>query len=121
MLEDDIQFRENFDTLLESALSELPEDWDALWLGGTVNKVRPYSASLKRLQAGTGGYGVLFKETMYPKLIEILKKEMYQADVSYMKLQPEFNCFRTVQNLVLHKAGFSTIQKRHVDYPSLRT
>jgi hypothetical protein len=101
-------------------MRELPENWDALWLGGTVVKALPYSERLKKLAAGTGGYGIIVRETMYQSIIEMLEKEIYLADVAYMKLQPQFNCFHTVQNLVLHKAGYSTIQKRHVDYPDLR-
>lgn len=120
VFEDDIELRESFDTLLQEALDELPANWDALWLGGTTVKAVPYSTRIKKLIAGTGGYGIIFRNTMYQPIIEILKKEMYLADISYMKLQPEFNCFRTAQNLVLHKAGYSTIQKRHVDYPELR-
>lgn len=121
LLEDDTGFKDGFDRLLESALNELPEDWDALWLGGTSLKVQPYSACLKRLIAGTGGYGILFRDTVYDALVASLGKEDLQADVSYMKnIQPKFNCFRTAGNLVLHKAGHSTIQNRFVDYPELR-
>lgn len=119
MLEDDIGFRDGFNELLDTVLTELPDDWDALWLGGQQMRTTGFSKSLKRLQAGTGGYGVLFRETMYEDLIRVLGEEKFQADVSYMKLQPLYNCFRTVQNLILHKAGMSTIQKRHVSYPAL--
>lgn len=101
------------------AISELPEDWDALWLGGTEVKTQGYSIHLKKLIAGTGGYGVLIRETMFDKIIEEMKQEIYQADVCYMKLQPSFNCFKTTRNLILHKAGYSTIQRRNVNYPEL--
>lgn len=119
ILEDDIQFRDGFDELLEVVLSELPADWDGLWLGGTSNKVEPYSTLLKRLYGGTGGYCVLMRETMYKAAIEILEQEKYQADVSYMKIQPQFKCFRSVRNLILHKPGMSTIQKIYVNHADL--
>lgn len=120
ILEDDAQFREGFDSLLEIALSELPGDWDALWLGGTSDLTEPYSDSLKRLKGGTGGYCCLIKETMYDAIIQLQQKEMYYADIAYKKLHPQFNCFRTIEHLILHPAGMSTIQKRYVDYPELR-
>lgn len=119
ILEDDIRFCEGFDKRLKDVLSELPEDWDALWLGGQVIKARGYSKNLKTLQAGTGGYGVLFRETMYDDLVATLKKEQWQADLSYMKLQSDFKCFRTVENLILHTPGISTILKKYVSYPKL--
>lgn len=122
VLEDDAGFIEGFDSELEKAFNELPENWDALWLGGTVFKSAPYSPRLKRLHAGTGLYGVIFRETIYDKLIESLSKEDELADIGIMKrVMPFTNCFRTSTNLVIHKAGMSTIQKRYVDYPELRT
>lgn len=100
-------------------LKELPENWDALWLGGTELKTEAYSPHLKRLYAGTGGYGILFRNTMYDALIEELKKENYVADVCYMKLQEKFNCFKTWKNIILHKNGFSIIKNKYVSYPKL--
>lgn len=119
VLEDDIDFKEPFDTLLENCISELPDNWDALWLGGTENKVEGYSPNLKRLITGTGGYGVLIRETMYESIIELMEKEIYQSDICYMKLMNQFNCFKSSSNLILHKAGYSTIQKKNVSYPKL--
>lgn len=119
VLEDDIKFRDKFDTLVEIALSELPDDWDALWLGGMVHKTQKFSSCLHRLEVGTGGYGVLIRETMYEPILELLRHERQESDICYMALQRKFNCFHTVQNLILHKPGYSTIQKKHVDYPEL--
>lgn len=100
-------------------MKELPHDWDALWLGGTEMKVEGYSTMLKRLKEGTGGYGVLFRETMYDAIIEQLEKEMHQADINYLKLMSKFNCFKSVKNIIYHLPGYSTIQKCKVDYPDL--
>lgn len=119
ILEDDIKFRDEFDRLLEDVLKDLPDDWDGLWMGGTAVKVKPYSELLKRLFGGTGGYCVLMRETMYQAAIDILKTETVQADVSYMKIQSQFKCFRTVKNLILHKPGMSTIQKIYVNHADL--
>lgn len=119
ILEDDAAFRDEFDNRLQLALNELPDNWDALWMGGTVVKCEPYSAVLKRLWQSTGGYCILMRETMYDACIEILETEKFQADVSYMKIQSKFNVFRTVSNLILHKPGWSTIQKINVNHADL--
>lgn len=119
VLEDDIEFREHFDILLSMAIDELPNDWDALWLGGTEMKTEYYSERLRRLYAGTGGYGILVRNTMYDHLIQLMETETLQADLCYMKLQPDFNCFHTSVNIILHKPGYSTIKKKHVSYPEL--
>lgn len=119
ILEDDIKFRDGFDGLAELALNDLPEDWDALWFGGMVHKVVGFSDYLKRLEVGTGGYGVLIRETMYDAILTLMNHERQESDICYMSLQREYKCFHTVRNLILHPPGKSTIQKRHVDYPEL--
>ncbi len=121
ILEDDIEFKEGFDLLLENALKELPENWDALWMGGTSNKMQDYKYSkvLKRLLSGTGGYCILMRETMYDACIELLSTETYQADILYSHLMPKFQVFRTVGNYIKHKPGMSTIQKIYVNHAAL--
>lgn len=95
-------------------------DFDALWLGGTTLKSKDFSPRLKRLYKGTGGFGVIFRNTMFRELLLRLNQEDYVADVVYMQLQSKYLCYRTVKNLVKHKAGISLIQKKYVDYPNLR-
>lgn len=104
---------------MQLSLNELPDNWDALWMGGTVVECEPYSATLKKLIRSTGGYCILMRETMYDAAIQILETEKYQADVAYMNIQKRFNCFRTTSNLILHKAGMSTIQKIYVNHADL--
>lgn len=121
VLEDDAGFIERFDRHLEAVVSELPENWDALWLGGQAIKSEPYSPMLKRLIKGTGLFGVIFRETIYDKLIRSLSNENELADVGIAKtVMPNSNCFRTNMNLVIHKPGVSTIKNKFVDYPELR-
>lgn len=82
-------------------------------------KANYHGAFTKKLIAGTGGYGILFRSTVYDLLINELSKEKDLADICYMKNMSKMNCFRTTLNLVLHNDGYSTIQKKHVSYPKL--
>lgn len=119
LFEDDIDLIDDFDSILALCLSELPKNWDALWLGGSSVKTSYHSAYLKRLEKGTGGYGILIRNTVYNRFISALDKENDLADICYMKLMGELNIYKTFINLVLHKDGYSTIQKKHVSYPDL--
>jgi GR25 family glycosyltransferase involved in LPS biosynthesis len=122
LFEDDISFRDKFWELLELAMDGLPNSFDALHLGGFEGeKGELYSYNLIRVNQIFGGYGILFHRSAIKPLLKLLKQEEMQCDMYYTQRQKEGKWFRTLQNLVLHNPGYSTIQKKHVDYPKLRT
>lgn len=118
LLEDDVTFAEDFDYKLSDALRELPDYWEALYLGG--NEVRPssgFSRNLKRVRMMTGGFGIIFRNTIFERLIEKMKSETMIADHYYMKEQDTNRIFRTKEDLIVHiKGGFSEIHQKNVPY-----
>lgn len=100
-------------------ISELPADWDLLYLGGQEIKTVYYSSFLKEIKAGTGGYAILFRNTVYDRMIEGLTKEDTLADHVYAKELPKIKAFKTFVNLVYHNDGISTIKNKFVSYPKL--
>lgn len=67
----------------------------------------------------SGGYGILFRSSVYDLFIGELSKEVYLADIVYMKHQPNLKAFRSFVNLALHPPNYSTIKKQNVDYAGL--
>lgn len=116
MFEDDIAFVPDFDKLLSQCMSDLPSNWDALWLGGKTVKDSYYSGYLRKLEYGSGGYAILMRETVYELFIHALNQENELADICYANLMPKINAFKTFMNLVQHKDGYSTIQRKQVSY-----
>jgi GR25 family glycosyltransferase involved in LPS biosynthesis len=114
-LEDDFQLCENFDIELERCLSELPENWNALWLGGVVVKGKEdYSDNLLKIGGTTGTYGYIVKHSFISKILEALAKENKLADWAMSSVFE--NVFRSKKNLVKHRAGYSIIKGKDVNY-----
>ena len=65
----------------------------------------------------TGAYGVYVNHTAYERMISMLEKETFIADVGYMNIG--LNIYRTLENLVLHRPGYSYIRKKDVNYKRL--
>lgn len=100
-------------------MQELPHDWDVLYLGGQELKTVFYSSFLKELKSGTGGYAILFRNTVYERMIEGLSKEDTLADLVYAREFQNLKVFKTFVNIVYHKDGISTIKGKFVTYPKL--
>jgi GR25 family glycosyltransferase involved in LPS biosynthesis len=119
VFEDDFELCDDFDNELQKCLSELPANWNGLWLGGRVKGLRePYSENLVRITATSGSFGYLVKKSFVPALLYQLNKRNMVAD--WAKSRAFKNVFRSKKNLVKHRYGYSYIQNKHVQYPDLR-
>lgn len=111
ILEDDVRFVMNFEAHLKKAFSELPENWDMLWLGG-ADSIPPskYSDSLNILNGSWGGYAYILRSTVYDFFIDCLSQGTRPCDDYYQSYQRYFNSFRTKRPLVLHNHSASVRQ-----------
>lgn len=121
ILEDDVDFAEDFRNKLGICLSELPEDWDGIHLGGYSphGSNKHYSIHLNRCFASWGGYGYIVNKRIIPTLIELISQEKMPVDTYYARFMPQMNWYKTKEMLVKHLAGHSTIQNKFVDYKDL--
>lgn len=121
ILEDDIDFCENFERNLALCMLELPEDWDGLHLGGYSpnGSLTNYSPMLHKSLATWGGYGYIVSKRVIPFLIETISDEKMPVDTYYARLMPKLNWFKTKEMMIKHLPGFSTIQNKVVDYKEL--
>jgi len=116
ILEDDIYFIRDPHEAVRVVAELLPKQWDMLYLGG--NQVRPL------LKCGpiwkcsrtftTCAYGITrgFAE----RILEKWKVSDRQIDVVYADTHPRGNSFSISPGCCRQKAGYSDIQKAHVDY-----
>jgi GR25 family glycosyltransferase involved in LPS biosynthesis len=121
ILEDDVDFTDEFLNKLNDCLSELPENWDGIHLGGysplgsTVN----YSIFLNKCFASWGGYGYIVNKKAIPIILDKIKEEEMQIDTYIASLMPNLNWFKSKEKLVLHPPNQSTILNKWVDYKEL--
>jgi len=102
-------------------MSELPDDWDGLHLGGdgSNGNLKPLSPNLNRCFASWGGYGYIVNKKVIPLLIETISQEKMPVDTYYARLMPNLNWYKSKEMLIKHLAGYSTIQNKFVDYKHL--
>lgn len=119
VLEDDFELCENFDQELKKCFDELPEDFEALWLGGRlIERGVEYSENLLKITKTTGAYGYLVHRRFIGKALEALKKENRLADWALSSVFD--NVYRSKKNLIKHRDGFSILKGKEVSYKDLR-
>lgn len=85
--------------VVEKAISQLPDDWDALWLGANLRRpLVKYSDNLYRLQDAYGLHAVIYNSR---KMIEYIIENHHtpsgkNLDIFYRnEVLKRFNCFIT--------------------------
>jgi hypothetical protein len=106
---------------VEKAMEQLPSDWDALWLGGTLDApIQRYSPNLFRLKKCYCTHAILYNSR---RMIDYILREFESfkptitnkkiIDVFYYeKVQEQFNCYITYPMMAVQAEGYSDIMKR---------
>jgi len=124
ILEDDVLFTEPW-SVVEEAMRQLPDDWDALWLGATLCIPQErYSENLFRLIGGVCCHAIIYNSKRMIDYIITNHVEFFNTclgrptiDVFYCDdVQRKFNCFLTFPYVATQRAGYSDIEKAGVDY-----
>ena len=121
IFDDDAELCDNFKAELETAMSELPNDWSVLRLHKTTTgtpKIENYSTNLNRVYGGNGTYGYVVNHTFYDELlaaqIDNFRKPSKQ-DIGYIKtydiilqeIMYLYKFYETKTPLVFHRDGYS--------------
>jgi GR25 family glycosyltransferase involved in LPS biosynthesis len=120
ILEDDVEFREDFQWLFENAVldGKVPEDWDMLYLGAhNFTKPIPINDVVSRCTRSytTSSYAVTLSAAK--RLIPLLRASTKQVDVTYVeKAQPQMNAYVFYPWIACQRDGYSDIQDREVQY-----
>lgn len=116
-LEDDCVFREL--SHLGSALSELPDDWDIVYLGANLMNDSPekHSEHLHRVRSAWTTHAVGYNRKVVPFLLENqppFSEEMYDCWLS--RQLGNVNAFVVSPMVAWQRSRWSTIWAREVDY-----
>lgn len=107
---------EDFDRKLNECLNDLPNDWNALWLGGRVRgESISYGLNVK-IKGISGTYGYIVKRSYINTLLKALNGLKLADDAMSSVFK---NVYKTKENLVKHRNGFSIIQSKIVEYNDL--
>jgi len=119
VFEDDCKFVQPW-SLVERAMGQLPEGWDALWLGGTLDApLKRYSENLFHLKKAYCTHAIIYNS---PQMIEYILSNFDTfagrkiIDVFYRNdVQERFNCFLTYPMTTIQAGGYSDVMNRMQD------
>jgi len=121
ILEDDVIFTDEVNNISDY-FSQLPEDWEMLYLGGNHNTHmgdKPpilINDKVSKIHNTYTTHCVGIKNTMFDVILNNLPKLSEPIDVQYANLQKIFNVYCFYPAIAKQRVGFSDIQNQTLDY-----
>lgn len=120
VFEDDCIIRDDFNNLFSAYISQVPDDWHMIYLGGSHNGTKYFvQSNVVRATNIFTTHAVAFKHTIYDSLIEIWEKRNEKVDIALATLQTKFNTYAFEPFLVGQRASWSDIQEKDTYYEHL--
>lgn len=134
VLEDDIEFCDNFEKKFQIAVNDLPNDWDLFFFGGNhTGGSTPITKNIGRVYRTLAlhSYAVRQKsvDVLYENMIRFVghtlccNKQLQPsvaADFYMAKIQPHLNCYSIFPNLTWQRKSFSDLQQDVMEYEFLK-
>ena len=122
ILEDDFELCPGFENLLDVYMSQLPEDWQWLYFGGShFNEPEPITENISRITKTLTTHAYAIKREMVEPIIDKLESNVQSAvDSSFTDMQRDYNTYCTMPHLIYQADGFSDIQQKDVVYAGIK-
>ena len=122
IIEDDILFLKGARKNLSCALEQLPEEWDMLYLGATLNRpLERVSPNLLRIKKGWTTHGIIYNNQH--GVVNFILKEAPNMRIDEFianVVQEKFNCYMCFPMVATQRPGYSDIVNRHQDYSVIK-
>lgn len=117
LVEDDCQFIGDLKHL-SKAVKDLPQDWDALWLGSNLQAIHTEKAggSLYRLRNGWSTHAVIMTKKFREWCLNTWDKQTVFDEFLRVTAQPERKCYIVYPMIAIQRASHSDIINRFADY-----
>jgi GR25 family glycosyltransferase involved in LPS biosynthesis len=123
VMEDDCVLADDFKDKLLRYSKQLPQEWDFLYLGGSLinssvywggklideGAVENFSDNLYVAKNVLTTHAYIVKNTSIPKLLDIIKSKKDRIDILFQEFQKGNNCFIVYPELAWQRAGYSDI------------
>ena len=116
--EDDFEFTDEFDEVFDKAVSELPDNWDMLYLGANLQApVKRYSDHLVKVN----GAWLMHATLMSPKWIDFVIEKypvsnIRIADEWYRRIAMQHEFYMTIPMISYQRKDYSDFVGRYVYY-----
>jgi GR25 family glycosyltransferase involved in LPS biosynthesis len=121
LLEDDVEFRKDFEEKFDVAIKEVPDDWEIIHFGGNHvfgNPVR-VSNNLSIPTRTLATHAVGFSDSCYEKILDLLN-DTQPNDVIYSYNYYKFKSYEFTPPMAWQSPGWSDVTNSHSDYEFLR-
>jgi GR25 family glycosyltransferase involved in LPS biosynthesis len=109
IIEDDIVFDTDFEIKLYALYSQLPEDWDILYLGYSLNpKIKQFSTNLWKAEKVYGMFGYIIHPRYITKIMNTILPFDHQLDTELYKINKTSNVYVASPPIVFHPNLFPT-------------
>lgn len=121
ILEDDIEWSENFPTQFIEIYEQLPLNWDMFYFSA-AHQFWPdvISEKLFKLKWSTAAHAVGFHHRCFSRIYDALSSREEAIDVIYSSLQTEMNAYCSIDPIAWQRKGYSDIEKQEKWYPYLK-
>lgn len=120
ILEDDIEFIDNFQEIFCKKITHVPEDYDILYMCGNnpqnLEMINEHIAKITSVLS-TGAYAISAK--FAKKIIFEIEKFTDPIDCIYAKHTPNHKCYIFKPYLATQRTGYSDIENRVTDYSAV--
>lgn len=124
VLEDDIEFDENFnEKFSEIYNNQVPDNWDMLYLGGQHfhgMDLRQVSENVFKCQYTLTTHSFAVKNTVYDLFIDKLIDITKPCDVHFAESHKDINAYVIIPHLTWQGESYSDVQNANVDYTFLK-
>lgn len=121
VFEDDCKMVEDW-SVVETAMQELPDDWDMLYIGANLNKpLTKYSEHLFRLKNAWTTHGMIYgSQRVIDYICKNMPKDETPIDVFYSKeVLEKFNCYLVNPICAIQRGSYSDINNGVRNYEEL--
>ncbi len=123
ILEDDVEFAENFNAIFPDYFSQVPDDWDFLYFGGNHSKgglqLLSNDSNIAKIFYTYTTHAYAIRESVYDAMIDVLQQKE-KVDINIGSLHSKFHsyCFRP--HIAFQRESFSDILDKNTNYVHLR-
>ncbi len=121
VFEDDVELSEDFNEIIGRRMSQVPIDWDMIYLGGNHDQpLIPINDAVSKMTRTFTTHAMGIYKSAYDAMIEVWGKENDKVDIGLSSLHSKMNCYVFRPHLAFQRAGFSDILEKYDDYQHLR-
>lgn len=123
ILEDDFELCTGFDKLFENYMSQLPQDWQWLYFGGShFEDPERVNENIYKVNKTLTTHAYAIKREVVDDLLNVLESNLTgSVDSILSTLQKKLKTYVTIPHLMYQRVGYSDIQNKEVDYLGIRT